>query len=331
VALGYYLAGSLPIVAAVLGYWETTSMAVLAWLTASICLSVPWRLAANSWGTLVALALTALPPLGVIGWLSPLNAAGVLYPGTGWLGLCLLLTFFAAVHWRCALRQSVLSITLGIALGSNLFYQDPVEIPGWIGVDTSVNPSRGNALMAIENNQSLVTRGRRYGQYSRVVIFPEAVLDDWLPGTRQQFSLSVPAREIWILGAQANSFDAVVRVAQDEADTIPLTRSAGLVLGGNWLPWSDRSLRAAWWEHVALIDGKRAWAALCIEQLQPWTWLEAMIQRPQVILAMSNGWWVGNASTTLQPLGNAALSIERSSTHAWARLMGLPVVWATNR
>jgi hypothetical protein len=245
--------------------------------------------------------------------------------------LCLLLTSFAAVHWRCALRQPVLAISLGIALGTNLFYQDPAAIPGWFGVDTSVKPSRGDALKAIENNRALITRGRRYGQNSRVVILPEAVLDDWLPGTRQQFSLSVPAGEIWILGAQADSFDAVVRVTQDEAATIPLTRSAGLILGGNWLPWSDRSLRAAWWEHVALIDGKRAWAALCIEQLQPWTWLEAMTQHPQVILAISNGWWARNVRTTFQPLGNAALSIERSSTRAWARLMRLPVVWATNR
>jgi hypothetical protein len=31
--------------------------------------------------------LTALPPLGIIGWASPFLSAGVLFPGTAWLGL----------------------------------------------------------------------------------------------------------------------------------------------------------------------------------------------------------------------------------------------------
>jgi len=72
-----------------------------------------------------------------------------------------------------------------------------------------------------------------------------------------------------------------------------------------------------------VIQEHRAWAALCVEQVQPWTWLEALWQRPDVILAMSNDWWA--------PEGNAAPEIQTASALAWARLMGVPLVGAVNR
>ena len=51
-ALGYYTWGSLPIVAAVVGYWgaDHAVLAVAAWLGASLSLSAPWAFAAGRWG-----------------------------------------------------------------------------------------------------------------------------------------------------------------------------------------------------------------------------------------------------------------------------------------
>lgn len=332
-ALGYYASGSLPVIAAVIGYWGSGALpiAILSWLGASLLLSAPWSIAGSFPGALVALALTALPPLGVIGWLSPLNAAGVFFPGLGWIGLGALLAFFAAIHLAVRPRLAILVVSLGLSVVSNLLYANPPATPGWIGLDTSVAPSHGDPLKSIRNNESLVDEGVRHGENSRVIIFPEAVLDDWLPGTRQELSIAVPAGATWILGAETDFSDVIVRVTHGESEITPIARSAGLVLGGNWLPWASRSLRPAWWERVALIDGRRAWAALCVEQLQPWVWLEALAQRPEVILAMSNGWWAKNVDPHLEHLADTALLDERASTRAWARLLNLPVVWAINR
>jgi hypothetical protein len=59
------------------------------------------------------LILAALPPLGVIGWASPLLSAGALFPGTRWLGLMSVLGIVALLgrfpwqprcwppYWRC--------------------------------------------------------------------------------------------------------------------------------------------------------------------------------------------------------------------------------------
>ncbi|MBN2690334.1 MAG: conjugal transfer protein TraB, partial [Burkholderiaceae bacterium] len=86
IALAYYITGCWPIAGAVLGYWGAHHVAVAlgAWWAAALVLAAPWALPPRRSGLLVALLLTALPPLGVIGWLSPLNAAGVLFPAMGW-------------------------------------------------------------------------------------------------------------------------------------------------------------------------------------------------------------------------------------------------------
>ena len=331
-ALGYYAAGSVPVVAAVMGYWgaDHVALGVAAWLGSSLLLSAPWALAGRWPGALGALALTALPPLGVIGWLSPLNAAGVLFPGLGWIGLGLLclgfIAMYASAHRR---RIAILTVIGSVAIASNLLYVEPSPPSGWIGVHTHLAPSRGDMLEAIRNNERLIDARILQGKGAQVVIFPEAILDDWWPGTRQQMSMAVPAGQLWILGADTRSSDAVVRATQGDADVEPLVRSAGLILGGNWLPWSSETLQPAWWQRLFVIEGRRVWAALCVEQLQPWTWLEAMIQRPDAILAMSNGWWARAAGAPI-PAG-AGLAIERASVRAWARLLHLPVVWATNQ
>ena len=335
-AFGYYASGSTPIVAAVVGYWgaDHAPLGVVAWLGASLLLATPWILAAGRWAALGALALTALPPLGVIGWLSPLNGAGAFFPGTGWIGLGLLCIGVAATYGRSRvhrLRVGLLAALGVIALASNLIYEEPAPLDGWVGVFTHIEPARGNVFGAIANNQKAIRAGIVHGKNARVVVFPEAILDDWRPGTRQQFALAVPEGQIWILGADTEASDALVAVTSGNARVRPLTRSAGLILGGNWLPGSQHTLRPAWWEPVFVVEHRRVWAALCVEQVQPWTWLEAMLQHPDGVLALSNGWWADTPAIPWLPSGTAGLAIEHASSRAWTRLMHRPVVWAVNQ
>jgi hypothetical protein len=338
IALAYYLTGCWPIVGAVLGYWGTEHSGVgfLAWAACSVTLSMPWASAANWAGLLFALAATALPPLGVIGWLSPLNAAGVLFPGMGWIGLALAVAAMLAIHTALPaltgqgrpglfadISWSTLLLAVIVAIGANVHASPASAPPGWVGVQTHILPSKGNVLRAIQNNQSLIDAGLAQGKGAKVVIFPEAVLENWLPGTRQQFAEAVPPGQVWLIGAQAGRNDAVVAVTHGRATATPLARAAGLLLGGDWQPWKKDTLRPAWVQHAFTLGGERVWAALCVEQVQPWTWIEALWLRPAVILAMSNVWWA--------PPGSPAPEIQEASGSAWARLMGAPIVWAVNR
>lgn len=335
IALAYYLTGCWPIVGAVLGYWGAhhTPVALGAWWAAALVLAAPWALPPRRCGLLAALLLTALPPLGVIGWLSPLNAVGVLFPGMGWLGVLGMLFLVAILP--LALRdwdgsRRVLTSLLVMAVIANAAAMvravdglDPALPHGWIGIHTQIKPSAGNVFTDIVNNQAVIAAGLDQGKGARVLVFPEAILPDWFSGTRAQFAAAVPPGQIWLLGAQAPHSDAVVQVRAGDSTAQPLTGAAGLLLGGDWQPWNPHTLRPAWWQQVFDQDGQRVWAALCVEQVQPWTWLEAMWQQPTVILAQSNAWWAQRAP--------AAPEIQAASTKVWARLIGVPVVTAVNR
>src|SRR6516164_11240317 len=67
--------------------------ALTLWAVACALLASPWPLVWSPnrrqswWRAAVALALGVVPPLGLIGWASPLTAAGLLFPGTAWWGL----------------------------------------------------------------------------------------------------------------------------------------------------------------------------------------------------------------------------------------------------
>jgi len=335
VALAYYAVGCWPIVSAVLGYWgeHHALMAWAAWAGSSVALSLPWALPPGRGGLLAALLLTALPPLGAIGWLSPMNAAGVLFPAMGWIGvLCMLaLVLILPLAWRDwgGSRQVLVSLLVcavltnaaaGVEHGLGLA---PASAKGWIGIQTQIDPDDGNVLAGIANNQAVIAAGLDQGAGARVLVFPEAILPDWYDGTRAQFAAAVPPGQVWLLGVQMDARDAVVRIRHGYADPVPVTQSAGLLLGGDWQPWNPRTLDPAWWQRVFDLDGQRVWAAICVEQVQPWTWLEALWQRPTVIVAQANAWWAVP--------GSAAPGIQDASTRAWARLMGVAVVTAVNR
>ena len=317
-ALAYYAVGSVSMVGAVAGYWgsDHAGIGVLACVAASTALATPWALASGWRGTLTALVLTALPPLGLIGWLSPLTAAGVLFPGMGWVGLTLLLAVVVGITKP---RIAWLAPLGAIALAANLVYTPPALPLGWVGVDTSIQPARGSVLASIRNNQAILSTALVQGHGAKVVVLPEAVIDGWLPGTRRQFAGAVPSGQLWLVGAQIR-FNSVVVVKNANAFVSPLINAAALLPGGNWSPGG---LQPAWWQTAPVVDGKRIWASVCIEQVLPWTWFEAMTARPDVVLAISNQWWADKTSS--------APGIQTSSTRAWARLMGVPVVSAINR
>ena len=345
-ALIYYLIGSVSITGAITGYYgpDHTILGLLAWIGASAVLALPWMFGRSALGLSFALIATAIPPLGVIGWLSPLNAAGVILPDRNLWGIITFFMITIELHFLCKLikcRNSnvakiIILISLIILIGggpigitnfSNI--RRPLPLQNWIGLQTQITSARSNLGLDITNKEALIDTARKQGKDVRVVVFPEAVLDDWWPGTQQQFSLAVPSGQIWLIGAQVATphgkpYNAVVSVVQNKANPAPLTTASGLLLGGDWIPWSTSLGIQTGIQRTFEIEKQKVWASLCIEQLQPWTWLLAMSQKqkPTVILAMSNTWWA--------PKDSFAPKIQVASTKAWARLMNVPVIWANN-
>lgn len=198
----WFFAGSVSIVPAVADFFGSQVLAfgIAAWVASSALLALPWIIASTPAGAVAAVLLDAIPPIGLIGWLSPLTAAGWLFPGQGIAGVagCLMLMAWIATvtnqhagyrHYRACVTGGVLAVW---SIFANLFYIPPAAPAGWVGIQTSIPSSNGNVFQAITNNLTLIAAAQSQGAHAKYLLFPEAVLDDWWPGTRSQIASAVP-------------------------------------------------------------------------------------------------------------------------------------------
>ncbi len=150
-ATTYFLAGSLDLPRGAATFFGPGHefLGILLWIVSAGLLALPWIGASNSTGTLTALILDAVPPLGCFGWLSPFTAAGVFYPATGLWGLGLLLGLYAGIGAR---HRALVAVTLTLAAAANLVVlvgdHPPIPPLGWIGVDTRIGPVPSNPWQA---------------------------------------------------------------------------------------------------------------------------------------------------------------------------------------
>jgi hypothetical protein len=321
-ALAYYLTGSAGISAGAANFFGPghLGLGILLWLSSAALLALPWMLARGVFGTLLALLLTALPPLGLIGWLSPLNAAGVAFPGLNLVGLGLFLGLTATVG---AQRWDLTIALVALAGLSNLLYVGPRMPSGWQGFATHVHPT--SSFMS-EASQIAGWAAKARSAKAEYLLLPEDAAGEWLVGTQAQLEAAVPPGQTWLVGASYplghnHWSDAIVAVSHGGSRLLfeaPFTVPVSM-----WHPWKQAGhYPALWWEAARVVDGKRVWASICYSQLLPWVWLEGMLQRPGILLAPRNDWWA---------IGTGIRGIQISSTQAWSRLMGIPALDAENR
>lgn len=72
---------------------------------------------------------------------------------------------------------------------------------------------------------------------------------------------------------------------------------------------------------VATAGDVRIAPLICYDQLLVWPVLHPTLHRPDVIIAIGNGWWTGDSNI---------IKIKRTNAEAWARLLDVPFVIAFN-
>lgn len=318
------------------------------WALSSLILAAPWAWASRGWRVVVVLLIEALPPIGFFGWASPLSVAGVLFPGMGVvgfaLGLAILWTLAILSRPASTLKALTLAMSTAVILSmasvwANAAYTPPAAPAGWIGVNTHVGHETNDVMAEVSRNQqwideaaAAVTQEHMKGaKKSLVVVLPEDIAGTWGPGTAAQVRAAMRLGDVWLVGASVlglprwdgRYLNAMVGLGR-RGDAV-LFASPAPVPGGMWKPWDkDRSYTASHgWEPVQTIAGVRTWASICYDQGIAWPWLQALVQRPDVVLRVSNYWY--------EPAGAVAPRVEAATTASWARLMGAAVVTAVNR
>jgi hypothetical protein len=336
VVLAYFGAASWPVIATVrsfspsAGPWFPVSL----WVGASALLSLPWIVAWTrrpdriAWRIAGALLVTAVPPLGLIGWASPLTAAGVLFPGTAWLGLAA--TAFVPAICVTGQARIALHVALGVIV-ANVAYVAPSAPPGWVGVDLSIVPARGRLDPMLEYAAAESIQAAAIAAPARVVIFPEGVIRFWTDATRTfwQPTIARLAAEdkTALLGVglpipgSTEYRNAPIVIGAETAQ--PFAQRVPVPLG-MWKPFGPKDgvpLRLTG-PGTIRIGEHRAALLICYEQLLVWPMLQSAIERPTVLIGIASEYW-----TTRTPVPAAQWACLR----AWSRLFAIPVVTAFNR
>jgi hypothetical protein len=170
-AFTYFAATSAPIP----GITEDPETGLGLLITASTVLTAPWIIlwsedaAQRFWRIPSALFLSAIPPIGLIGWASPLTAAGILFPGTGLAGLAA--TAITEAIWPVHPKTIATAI-----LAANLLYLPPAPSTGIQALNTADSPDtfqkEESARQAVHNSTASLT------------ILPEGAVRRWTEATQ---------------------------------------------------------------------------------------------------------------------------------------------------
>jgi apolipoprotein N-acyltransferase len=196
--LGYYTAGLWPMIPGLQRYIGSSASPLIPfaiWLFAATLLSMAWTVAWTDrtteyiWRVPLAFVATTIPPLGIIGFISPLTAAGYLFPSTSWAGLAAVAllpgVLLAARRMAPRLGFAVLCFVFAActALAISGRARTPVKastISGWVGVNTHF----GDVSQPFRDyGAATFIQEKAAESPARVLIFPEFIVPRWSEAT----------------------------------------------------------------------------------------------------------------------------------------------------
>lgn len=343
----YYLlaARGIPAGGAVFFGQDTSPLfAFLLWIAASAALTLPWYLLwcechKNFFSAFLRLLLIfiliTVPPIGLCGWASPLLAAGILFPGSGWLGILLFLIALALLTViKRKIRLPVYGIATIVIILIALQHQPPQPVPaGFIGIDTHYGKvASGSAGLTDAFIRTSDIAVRVLSEDAAYVLVPETVAGIWTEASdnfwRGLTGLLQARGQTLIVGAEiyddAQKYDnCMLFLGFDHA---VLYRQRVPVPVSMWMPFGGTGTANAYWFEpgvVELADGRRAAVLICYEQFIVWPVLRSFFySAPDILIATANQWWCKDTSIP---------TIQLQCATSWARLFGVPLVTATNR
>ncbi|MBO9422581.1 conjugal transfer protein TraB [Labrenzia sp. R4_2] len=273
---------------------------------------------------LAAWALMSVPPFGVVGWASPITAAGVLFPGWGWAGLVATAAGLSAMTTRA---WPLAGVAMGVAFAHSGFtWTNPEPPEGWVGIDTTFDYQvAGNHADYAQHMATIALVRRAVETGASTVVLPESALGIWTPTTERLWTRNLADLDAIVAGGAVvvneSGYDNVMIELTGEGARV-LYRERMPVPISMWRPWASGGASAQFFrDPTGRFAGTSIAPLICYEQLIVWPILQSMLFGPDVIVATGNGWWTGDTNV---------VPIQRASAKAWAVLFNLPLVIAFN-
>jgi Carbon-nitrogen hydrolase len=218
-ALFYYACAIWPVIPGARNFFgpRVSLFAALAlWSIAAAVLSVPWAALWSPirtqmlWRIPTALLLASVPPLGIIGWASPLTAAGFLFPATAWFGL--LACAACATTLGVFPRASGVSAVLLAALANTIHPHIATPPSGWQAINTEFGAVAHSTLSPEEEYKIAETiQHKALSSRGSVIVFPETVVPYWTAATDQFWQRTIDTlrseRKTILVGALVSRSD----------------------------------------------------------------------------------------------------------------------------
>jgi hypothetical protein len=339
----YYAAASWPLIPgarAFFGMRGTPLIGLVLCLAAAALLALPWSLLFTCERRKAALSmpscvlLTAMPPLGIIGWASPLLSAGVLFPGSKWFGLALIIVFLSSFPFKPAASVGCLTLC---ALVFHFQYRQPQLPAGWEGVNTNYGGAgQGDPDFVTEYNTHQLMQTTILESRASVLLFPEHLVTHWNESTDAFWGNTLAAvaaqHRTVLIGAginrpatsrnpfAQNRYLNVLLARGDENSALYQERIPIPI--AMWKPLDDDGVPLNLFAHGTIrIHNQNAAVVICYEQVLVWPFLSSALEHPTILLTTSNDYWARNTRIP---------AIQQSSAASWARLFHIPVLSASN-
>lgn len=340
-ALGYFLLASRGIPHGVGVFFNTEDSPLFGWglWIGAACLNAgPWAWAwtkeqnsATIFKILVAIGITALPPIGIVGWASPLASAGWVFPGLGVLGLAALLLLWHAVlnkNWELVIAGALLSATLNAHTIASPALSELNGI-SFQGLDTNFSKLQSHIPSQISSRVNLITSKAQSLAPNSVLVLPETML----PAPDSKFSfIELLLEDAGQVLRSKNSVIVFGREFKTETGMINTLAFLGTdrdpvlqripVPFGMWKPWVAESFNMdVFGPGSTNLAGLKLGHLICFEEVLTLTNFMTFIDQPDIVVSSANDWWARETSIP---------AVQEQTVGAWGRLFGSLVVRAVN-
>lgn len=320
----------------------------LLWTLSSIVLTMPWiALWTNKRQSfqmtflrlLLIFVIISVPPIGLLGWASPLLAVGILLPGSGWQGLLIFVAVISLLKSAGIRKHGYLCyytvVVVVVILAAFTPHPKADSVAGITGIDTYYGlVASGSMRFSDGFIRTSDIAIKALSEESKYILAPETIAGIWTPASedfwRGLAHLLKQREQTLIIGAEiydvTGKYDnCMIFLGFDEnkqyRQRVPVPVSM-------WIPFGVAGTANAYWFDSGLIelaDGHRAAMLVCYEQFLVWPILLSFanpFRSPDMIIASANQWWCKETSIP---------AIQLQCAQSWARLFSVPLVSATNK